>query len=188
MREEAGADLIERARQDRAAFGEIYDLYLRRIYAFCLAHSATREEAEDLTAQTFERALGAIGRYQEHGVPFSSWLLRIAANLAADRARRGGRITLLGDAPPPEEDPSRSGQVGPEGWAERWERAAWLRDHLATLPEDQRQAVRLRFLEDQAVRDVATRMGRSEGAVKQLLHRALTALRGRIHQEALTEV
>ncbi len=188
MRPEAGPDLIERARRDRAAFGEIYDLYLRRVYAFCLAHSGGKEEAEDLTAQTFERALDAIDRYQERGVPFSAWLLRIAANVAVDRARRGGRITLLGDQSPPEQDASRSAQLGPEHWVERWERAAWLCAHLATLPEDQRQAIRLRFLEDQAVREVAARMDRSEGAVKQLLHRALTALRGRIHQEARADV
>lgn len=190
MREEAGADLIARARHDHAAFGEVYDLYVRRIYAFCLVHSASREEAEDLTAQTFERALGAIGRYQDLGVPLSAWLLRIAANAAADRARRRGRIIVLGEEALPAGDAAHAGpgDLEPEQWAERWERASWLRRRLAVLPRDQYEAVRLRYLEDQAVREVALQMGRSEGAVKQLLHRAMAALRGQVGQEATIDV
>lgn len=185
MREEAGADLIARACHDPSAFGELYDLYLRRIYAFCLGHSATREEAEDVTAQTFAQALVAIERYDERGVPFSAWLLRIAAHLMVDRGRRGGREILLGDAAPPENRRHCLAE-SPEQCAERWERAEWLRGHLAELPEDQRQAVRLHFLEDRALRDIAVRLGRSEGAVKQLLHRALRTLRARLEQEAPT--
>ena len=91
MRREADPELIARARHDRAAFAALYDLYVARVYAFCAVHSATREEAEDLTAQTFEQALGAIARYEERGQPFSAWLLRIAANAAANRARAGTR-------------------------------------------------------------------------------------------------
>ncbi len=192
-REEAGAELIARARHDRAAFGELYDLYLRRVYAFCLAHSPGREEAEDLTAQTFERALSAIGRYEDRGAPLSAWLLRIAANAAADRGRRAGSITIV-SATPAREDAGPYGygaepqlpeaeEESAENLVERWERAAWMRAHLATLPEDQQRAVRLRFYEDRALLDIATHMGRSEGAVKQLLQRALRALRVRMNEE-----
>jgi RNA polymerase sigma-70 factor, ECF subfamily len=187
MRAEAEAELIARARHDREAFGEIYDLYVHRVYAFCLGHSASREEAEDLTAQTFERALTAIGRYEARGVPFSAWLLRIAANAAVDRARRGNRVILLTADRPPDEWDHQPAQALAEQWVERWERAAWLRGHLITLPEDQQRAVRLRFYEDRALLDVATHMGRSEGAVKQLLQRALRALRVRLEQEAMAD-
>lgn len=71
---------------------------------------------------------------------------------------------------------------------ERWERVAGLRAHLDTLPADQRQAVRLRYSDDRSLRDVAERMGRSEGAVQQLLQRALRALRGRIPEEGRGDV
>jgi RNA polymerase sigma-70 factor (ECF subfamily) len=172
---EATAELIARARHDRAAFGELYDLYLPRVYGFCRKYSYTREEAEDLTAETFQRALAAIGRYEDRDVPLSRWLLRIAHNVIVNQGRRAGRTTLLGDS---------ASLLSDESDVDDWEEAHWLRMHIQALPEDQQEVVRLRFYEDQSFRDVAARMGRSEGAVKQLLRRALRALHLRIEQEA----
>jgi RNA polymerase sigma-70 factor (ECF subfamily) len=183
MHPEATAELIERARTDRAAFGELYDLYVRRVYAFCLANSKDRDEAEDLTAQTFERALNAIGRYEHRGAPLSSWLFRIAGNLLIDRGRSSGRVVLLGDQPVPEQQVAGSPEPLPEQWVEQWERAAWLRDKISSLPPDQQQAVRLRFWEGLSVAEVADRMGRNENSTKQLLFRAMTTLRTRIARE-----
>ena len=172
-RAEAAPGLVARARRDRAAFGELYDHYLLRVYAFCRLHSATREEAEDLTAETFERALRAIARYEERGMPFSAWLLRIAANAAADRARRAGRAS----------NPDGVTAREAENQVARWEEALWMRGHVESLPRDQREVVRLRFYEDRSFLDVAAAMGRSEGAVKQLLRRALAALRLALQEE-----
>jgi len=185
-RQEADPELIARARHDRAAFAALYDLYVARVYAFCAVHSASREEAEDVTAQTFERALGAIGRYEERGAPFSAWLLRIAANTMINRARRPAAVPLSsagtagdgGAGATPEVEDTRA-----EGWVEEWERADWIEEHLAALSADGQRVVRLRFYDDLSFDDVAAQMGRSEGAVKQLLRRTLTALRGRIQEE-----
>lgn len=175
--------MIVRARHDRAAFAALYDLYVARVYAFCAVHSASKEEAEDLTAQTFEQALRAIGRYEERGQPFSAWLLRIAANAAANRARRPAAVPLhsTGTA---DADVAAAGDTPAESWVAEWERADWIEEHLAALPADQRWVVRLRFYDDLGFGDVATAMDRSEGAVKQLLRRTLTALRARIVAEA----
>lgn len=184
-RTEADASLIARARHDRTAFAALYDLYVQRVYAFCLTYSLTHEEAEDLTAQTFERALVALPRYESQGAPLSAWLLRIAANAAIDRGRRGARLTILSSDYEAAEQAQRA-QVehsGPEQMVERWEAAVWLRAHLAALPDDQRRAVRLRYFDDRPLREIAADMGRSEGAVKQLLHRAVTALRARMSEE-----
>jgi RNA polymerase sigma-70 factor, ECF subfamily len=180
---EADADLIERARHDRLAFGEIYDLYLRRVYAFCLSRSKDQDVAEDLTSQTFERALSAIARYQQRGAPMSSWLLRIAANLIADRGRQSGRFVLLGDDQLPENHLDAPAEPQPEEWVLEWERAAWLRQHISTLPADQQRAVRMRFWEGHSVAEVGQKLGRNENATKQLLHRAVVNLRGKIGQE-----
>lgn len=178
MRREAPGKLIARAREDRAAFGEIYDLYLNRVYAFCRKYTATSEEAEDLTAQTFERALAGIGRYEERGSPFSAWLLRIASNAIIDRSRRPGISPLLdGD----------KARLGDETFPAKWEEAYWMQRHVASLPDDQREAIRLRFYEDQRIQDVAQTMGRSDGAVKQLLRRALRTLNRRIEAEQREE-
>jgi len=185
---EADATLIARARHDRAAFGELYRFYVRRVYAFCRAHSRTREEAEDLTAQTFERALAAIGRYEERA-RFSSWLLRIAANAAIDRGRRGGgHETPLDEEFMSGDGEVRAGQEGGARWVEDWEQSTWVGAHVATLSEDQRRVVRLRFYEDRGFADVAAEMGRGEGAVKQLAQRALKALRARMDEEAADDV
>src|SRR5690348_18394641 len=96
MRPEATPELIAQAQANRAAVAALYDLYVARVYAFCAVHSTSREEAEDLTAQTFVQALAAIARYEERGQPFSAWLLRIAANAAANRARHS--VLALSDA------------------------------------------------------------------------------------------
>ena len=182
-RTEAPPALIAQARTDRAAFGQLYDLYVCRVYAFCALGGRSREEAEDLTAQTFERALRAIGRYEERGEPFSAWLLRIAAHVVADRARRAEPLdgaTSFGD------DDDGAGDAPDVGadWVADWELATWLHRHLAALPEDHRRVVQLRYYDDRSFGDVAARMERSEGAVKQLLRRALAALRAQLHEEA----
>lgn len=188
MQEEADAAHIERAKRDPAAFGDLYRLYLRRIYAFCLAHSAARDEAEDLTAQTFERALRALPRYQSRGAPLSSWLFRIASNLVVDQGRRRGRTINLGDEPVPEPVDSRQADNLPAVLVERWERAGTLSAYIASLPADQQLAIQFRYGEDQTVPEVAARMGRSEGATKQLLRRALRSLRERLEYEGVTDV
>lgn len=97
MRDEAPSELIRRASRDRAAFAQLYDLYLPRIYAFCRRYSHGREDAEDLTAQVFEKALAGIRQYEDRGVPFSAWLPRIAANTVIDRARRLERLPIAAD-------------------------------------------------------------------------------------------
>jgi RNA polymerase sigma-70 factor (ECF subfamily) len=183
-RTEAWPDLIERARHDRAAFGEVYDLYLNRVYAFCLAQTRDREEADDVTAQTFERALKNIGRYEGRGVRMSSWLFRIAATLVIERGRRKGKTKNRGDAPVPEV----SAETTPEQQVLQWERARYLRDLLAMLPTDQQRAVRLRYFEGKSLAEVAATLGRSENATGQLLHRALESLRRRTRGEVLHDV
>jgi len=183
-RAEASPALVAQARTERAAFGQLYDLYVRRVYAFCALGGRSREEAEDLTAQIFERALRAIDRYEERGAPFSAWLLRIAAHVVADRARRAAP---LDDATPLDDDDGAADGAadGTPDWTEEWELATWLRGHLAALPEDQRRVVWLRYYEDRSFGDVAARMDRSENAVKQLLRRALATVRAGIHEEAV---
>jgi len=179
MPDEAPRDVIIRATHDRAAFAELYDCYLPRVYAFCRKYSQTREDAEDLTAETFERALTAISRYEERGQPFSAWLLRIAKNAVIDRSRRSGHSAISS---------YNLSLLRQDGIQQEWEQAYWLHMHVTTLPEDQREAVRLRFYEDQRFADVAERMGRSEGAVKQLMRRALNSLHGRITEEGAEDL
>jgi RNA polymerase sigma-70 factor (ECF subfamily) len=184
---EASRDLIDRARSDRHAFGEMYDHYVHRVYAFCLSRTNDRDEAEEVTSQTFERALSAIGRYEHRGSGFSSWLLRISANLLVDRSRGRSRLVLMGDEPMPELPRDQPREPRPEEWVEQWERAAWLRAHMATLPREQQIALRLRYWDGLSMAEVGKRLGKSENATKQTIHRAMLSLRARIAREATVD-
>lgn len=114
----------------------------------------------------FEQALRTIGRFEWRGVPVSAWLFRIASNALADYWRAHARE--VHDAAP---DVPDSREV------EDIERRIALHRHVEQLPELQRQVIRMRFVEDKSIREVATALGRSEGAVKQLQLRALEHLR-----------
>jgi RNA polymerase sigma-70 factor, ECF subfamily len=126
-----------------------------------------------VTATTFARAMEELPRFQWRGVPYSAWLYRVAGNLVARNRRRPGWIELESRMLP-------DAGADPAEHAEANDRAAEVRAAVAALPHDQRQAVLLRFGGDLRNREIADIMGRSEGAVKLLTFRALTALRHRL--------
>ena len=124
-----------------------------------------------MTAATFAKGLEELPRFEWRGVPYSSWLYRVASNLVARQRRRPGWIEL-GPA-------VASDGASPLEEVERSDRAAEVRSAVRALPADQRQAVALRFAGEMHNREIAEIMGRSEGAVKLLTFRALTTLRKR---------
>ena len=87
--------LIEQAKTDPEAFGKLYELYVEKIYSYVYYRIGNQQEAEDLTAKVFYRALDHIPNYNNKGVPFAAWLYRIAHNLVAnwyrDRKRQRGK-------------------------------------------------------------------------------------------------
>jgi RNA polymerase sigma-70 factor (ECF subfamily) len=188
---EASAVLVERARTSREAFAELYRIYVERVFRFCLAHMKTVELAEDLTEDTFTKALDALtrppghaGRYEAWDIPFSSWLLRIAGNTVRDCWRANPRRPCSIDAPVGGEesddllrdrlvDPR---QVDPAALVDQWERAARLRACLALLPHAYRQLLQLRYWYEYRWQTVAARMGCSSAAVRKLHARALRML------------
>ncbi len=167
--------LVAAAQRDPAKFGELYDRHFDRVYAYVVRRVADRDAAEYITADVFHRALAALPGYEFRGAPFGAWLLRIAANAIVDRSRRTGRES---------EDRSRAVEETIEPVAEATLDADQQRAHLfaivAELPDDQRRVIVERFVEDRGIREIAGRMGRSEGAIKQLQLRALQALRARM--------
>jgi RNA polymerase sigma-70 factor (ECF subfamily) len=168
-----------------AAFAQLYQRHYAAVFAFAYRRVGDRARAEDVAAQTFLQALQAFPRYEERGAPVAAWLLRIAANIMAEHARRRRRELPLDDGPPWDEAMRGRGRAGGRDddwdWVDRWERAQWVRAYLAALSPDQRRALWLRYGEDQALEDVAARLGRSPAATKQLLHRTLKTLRMRMH-------
>ncbi|MCL4466127.1 MAG: sigma-70 family RNA polymerase sigma factor [Chloroflexi bacterium] len=165
--------LVELARTDRQAFGELYERHVKRVYNYIYYRVSRQQDAEDLTARTFTQALAHLPRYRQQGVPLYAWLLRIAHNLVANWYRDNKRLLV------PLEDAgdlgSRDGN--PETEAEAGEERRTLLAAVAQLPADRQQLILLRFSEGLKAAEIAVIMGRSEGAVKALLHRTLEGLR-----------
>ena len=168
--------LIEAAQQDPSRFAELYELHFHRIYAYISRRVRNRAEAQDLTAHVFQQALANLEKFRWRGAPFSSWLYRIAANAIADYARKLPR----------ESNPETTSvsTADTEGDFEKSERRACVYQAIESLPDDQKRVIVMRFGDEKSIREIATELGRSEGAVKQLQFRALENLRGSFSEKA----
>jgi len=176
--------LIERAaRGDREAFGEIYEKHALRVFRHAYFLTGDPVLAEDLTAQTFLKALEAIPRYEQRGVPFIAWLLRIAGNLTINykKAQKNGHHAQL---PETLEDEDRF--VSPEWACESKSNGERVWRLVSQLPHEQRQVVVMRFIDDLPYQEVAHVLGKSVGAVRVIQFRALASLRRMVQREDLT--
>lgn len=174
------AALVARARTDPDAFALLYDRYVERVYQFAYRRLASHADAEDVTAQTFHRALEHLDRYEWRGLPFGAWLFRIARNLVVDHLRAAGAPLSLDEVSANGAEPTDADAWLPEEalLARDEARAAWAA--VATLPPLQRRAVVLRFGRDLSHAEVGRIIGRSEAATKQLIYRAMLTLRARL--------
>ena len=171
--------LIEAAQQDPSRFAELYELHFARIYAYIARRVGDRSAAEELTSHVFHQALANLGKFKWRGAPFASWLFRIAANSIADRAQRlrresGGESETVAMGPSTEPTLEQLEQI---------ETIARVYKLVDKLPWDQRSVIRLRFAEEKSIREIAAKLSRSEGAIKQLQFRALQNLRARMSEE-----
>lgn len=164
--------LVLRSRSDPEAFGLLYDRYCDRIYGYVYRRLRDREAAEDVTAEIFIKALKAIDSYRPEIAPFAAWLYRIAGNAVIDHVR-ARRIMVSIDAVA---DAADAGSPVDQRALDAVEiDRVW--SAVDRLPPAQRTAVTLRFGRDLPIADIAAHLGRSDGAVKLLLNRGLTALR-----------
>jgi RNA polymerase sigma-70 factor (ECF subfamily) len=172
--EEKEEALVGRAKEDPAAFGLLYQRYVKKIYNYVYYRTGNHHDAEDLTARTFYYALSNIGRYQNRGVPFSAWLYRIAHNQVAnwhrDRSRR--KVIALDELVV-----ASQRKVGPESIVEAKEERSDLLEAIRQLPPERQQLLILKFTAGLSNAEIGQVMGRSEGAIKSLYHRTLLALR-----------
>ena len=175
--------LVERAKTDQEAFGELYERYVKRIYNYIFYRTGNHQDAEDLTARVFQRALQHIGNYVDRGVPFSAWLYRIAHNLVVNWHRDRGRRKVV-----PLDDMLLTpfGSPAPEHLAERNEQQAELLQAIGRLPDDRQQLLILKYVDRLSNAQIGQIMGRSEGAIKSLYHRTLIALRGHLDNQPPT--
>jgi RNA polymerase sigma-70 factor (ECF subfamily) len=168
------AALVERAKSDPEAFGELYERHVVPIYNYVYYRIGNHQDAEDLTARVFHRALRHIANYTQRGLPFSAWLYRIAHNLVANWHRDRGRRTLL----PLDDFVARAlYDEAPETIAENREEEDYLLEAIRRLPDDRQELLILKFVDHLPNAEIGAIMDRSEGAIKSLYHRTLIALR-----------
>jgi RNA polymerase sigma-70 factor, ECF subfamily len=170
--------LVELARAgDAEAFGQLYDHYQPSVYRFLYYRVGSVALAEDLTSETFLRALRSMGSFRWQGKDFGAWLTTIARNLATDHAKSGrSRLEVA------TEDMSLhdSSVEGPEGAVVASITHQALLAALRQLPAEQQDCLVLRFLQSRSIAETAAALGRSEGAVKQLQLRAVRNLAKRL--------
>jgi RNA polymerase sigma-70 factor, ECF subfamily len=172
--------LVERAQQgDREALEELYLMHFDRIYSYLHMSVGNRHDAEDLTTQTFMKMLESIKRFRWRSAPFSAWLFRIAHNLAMDHFRASRRWQ------PEEEVPEPAGDAEPSAEAVAMQtigRESMLQ-LIENLSQEQKQVLTLKFVFNLPNAEAATILGKSEGAIKSLQHRALVSLQKQITKE-----
>jgi RNA polymerase sigma-70 factor (ECF subfamily) len=158
--------LVDRAQQgDRGALEELYLMHFDRIYSYLQMSVGNRHDAEDLTNQTFVKMLESIDRFEWRKVPISAWLFRIAHNLAMDHFRSHKRWQPEEEPPEPEGSEVRSAE----------EEALHAIGH---------QVLTLKFVFNFSNADAATILGKTEGAIKSLQHRALATLQRQLTKTA----
>ena len=167
------ARLIERARAgDKTAVTELYRAHVQSIYKYVYLRVSDAHLAEDLTSEVFLHALESLPTFEYRGIPFSAWLYRIARDRLVDHYRRQSRRPDCSDLT----EDLACDDAEPHDVAIRWQEETEVRAALQQLTEDQRVVLVLRFMEHQSLADIGRRLGKTEGAVKSLQHRALAAL------------
>ncbi len=173
-------ELADKQRLDRD-FTELYRAHLRDVYSYSYYRIGNHHDAEDITEQTFVQAYRHFDRAQResNGRPLRPWLIRIAHNLAAnyyrDRSRRPQ--TNLDDAA------ILSAPLDTERVVEEREEVKEVLEGVSKLPDDRREALIMRFALDMDNREIARALGRSEGATKVLIHRAIRQLEQGLNEE-----
>jgi RNA polymerase sigma-70 factor (ECF subfamily) len=172
--------LVDAARADPARFDALYRKYVAQVYSYAVYELRDHHEAEDATERTFLSALAGLPRFRERALPadgeeastFRVWLFRIARNVIAERRRRWRRrpeepLDVVLEAP----DPTDVERVVVERESAL---AAWRA--VDRLTGDRRRAVILRFVHEMSTTEIAEILGRSEGAVRVLIHRGLRGI------------
>ena len=165
--------IIQTARQDPKAFGELYLLYVEQVFRYLCSRLGNVQEAEDVTAQTFLAAFESFDRFRQDG-HFAPWLFTIARNKAMDHFRQVKKQESIKpeDIDSVEDDPLSS--------VIQSEQALRLAKLIRNLSEEERELLRLRFLAELTYQEIANFLHRNEEAVKKSIYRLLARLQSQL--------
>ena len=177
---EQEAMLVEQAKTDREAFGELYDRHYDLVLNYIVKRTANVHASQDIISEVFFKALHNIDKYRWNGVPFSVWLFRIASNEIANYYRNLKRrkyseseITRWNDT----ETPSTEAElIVAEEELIRNEQYLSLYQQLSILPVKYQEVITLRYFEKRQINEISQMLEKKEGTVKSLLHRGLEKL------------
>jgi RNA polymerase sigma-70 factor (ECF subfamily) len=164
--------VLEAKGGDPGAFGRLFDEYHEPVYRFIANRVNRPSDAEDLTQLVFVKALEALPRYEQRGVPFGGWLFRLARNTIIDHARTRHDHAELNAAADRATD-----EAGPDEVTLLRQDLDAVARALADLTDEQREAIELRFFAGLSAREAAEAMGKQEGTVRGLQFRAIASLR-----------
>ena len=176
--------LVERAQRDPDAFAQLYDQYYPRIFGYVLRRSANLEAAQDITSETFLKALKKLWQFQWRSISFSSWLYKIATNEVNQYYRKAEYkksvslealqehgFELLSPHDPESE------LIEAQEELKRHQDFLEIQNKIARLPAKYQEVIALRFFEKKQIKEIAEILGKREGTIKSLLHRAVEKLR-----------
>jgi RNA polymerase sigma-70 factor (ECF subfamily) len=171
--------LVDKAKNgDAEAFGKIYDSHVNRVYRHIYYRVNSIVDAEDLTQQVFMKAWDAISRYKKTTSPFLAWLIRISNNLVVDFYRSYKTREYL-----EYDNLADESAEAPVDMAEAHSNRELIYRAIPDLSNEQQQVIVMRFIDGFTYPEIAATLGKSEGAVRVILHRSLTKLKKILEKE-----
>lgn len=174
------AELVTLAKENKDAFGELYERYMNKIYRYIYYRVGNSDDAEDLTSRVFFRAMAHVENYEDRGLPFQAWLYRIAHNLVANHHRDKERRKVI---PLDEYIANQLFSSDPEHKTVEKQESERLKQVVRQLPEERQQLLLLKFVHHLSNAEIGEVMGKTEGAIKSLYHRTLLVLRDQLAEE-----
>jgi len=177
-------ELIRQAQKAPDAFAKLYDQYYPKIFGYVLRRTANLEAAQDLTSETFFNALRRLWQFRWRNISFSSWLYKIASNeinqyFRKAEYRKSASLEELqeqGFEPISSHDPE-SELIEAQGKLEQYQDFLEIQKKIVRLPPKYQEVITLRFFEQKQIKEIAEILGKKEGTIKSLLHRAVEKLR-----------
>ena len=170
-------EAVRAAQADGGAFAILYRRYLDRVYGYAFYQLGDHHDAEDVTERIFLAAFRALPDFHDQGSSFRAWLFRIAHNTIANAHRSRARRRT---EPLPDDFQRAAPNADPAGQVALADELREIRRVVADMPDDRRQVILLRFVDDLSTAEIAEVLDRSPGAVRVLLHRSLRDLAARL--------
>jgi len=172
-------DLIKKAKKDPKAFSELYEKYYSQIFGYILKRVANLEIAQDVTSETFLKALKNLWQFRWQNVPFSSWLYRIANNEIVNyfRKQKGKKVSLEKITEPISADNIEMEFIEAQEELKKHRDFLKAQGKISKLDMKYQEVIVLRFFEKKQIKEISEILGKKEGTIKSLLHRGIEKLK-----------